>query len=208
IRFTADLERGQKTGFYLDQRDNRRRAAKFAPGKRVLNLFGYSGAFSVCAGLNGAEHVTTLDTAQPALDAARLHWGLNGLPEERHELVCSDVFEFLQTVNEMNRHWDLVIIDPPSFAASQEALPGAERAYKTLISKGAAATSRGGILAVSSCSSHVGQDHFLSLCQEGFSDARLTATVLGRYSLPPDHPVPLALPEFNYLKFVIMRVNS
>jgi len=208
IRFTADLERGQKTGFYLDQRDNRRRAAQFAPGKRVLNLFGYSGAFSVCAGLNGAEHVTTLDTAQPALDAARLHWNLNGLPEQRHELVCSDVFEFLQTVNEMNRHWDLVIIDPPSFAASQEALPSAERAYKTLISKGAAATSRGGILAVSSCSSHVGQDHFLSLCQEGFSDARLTATVLGRYSLPPDHPVPLALPEFNYLKFVIMRVNG
>jgi 23S rRNA (cytosine1962-C5)-methyltransferase len=208
MRFTADLERGQKTGFYLDQRQNRKRAAHYAPGARVLNLFGYSGAFSVYACLSGAEHVTTLDTARPALEAARLHWSLNGLPEERHELVRSDAFEFLQSAIEAKSKWDLVIIDPPSFAASRDALPGAERAYLTLISRGASATIPGGILALSSCSSHIGQEKFLSLCQEGLSKSRLKATVLGRHSLPPDHPVPLALPEFNYLKFVILRVNG
>jgi 23S rRNA (cytosine1962-C5)-methyltransferase len=208
IQFTADLEYGQKTGFYLDQRQNRKRAAHYAPGARVLNLFGYSGAFSVYAGLSGAEHVTTLDTARPALEAARLHWSLNGLPGKHHELVRSDAFEFLQSAVEANRDWDLVIIDPPSFASSREALPGAERAYLALISRGASVTEPGGVLALSSCSSHIGQDRFLSLCQEGLGQARLTGTVLGRYSLPPDHPVPLALPEFNYLKFIIMRMDD
>lgn len=208
IRFTADLVHGQKTGFFLDQRENRLRVQNFVSGKQVLNIFGYTGGFSVYAGIGGAANVTTVDTAQPALDAAAIHWTLNNLQVERHTAVCADAFDFLSASKRDRKFWDTVILDPPSFAPSKKALPKALNAYKNLIAAGASVTITDGILAVSSCSSHVSLDDFMVACQDGIAKARVQATTLGVYSQPADHPVPLAMPEFRYLKFIIMRVNG
>jgi 23S rRNA (cytosine1962-C5)-methyltransferase len=208
IRFTADLEHGQKTGFFLDQRENRLRIQKYVSGKRVLNVFGYTGGFSVYAGLGGADHVTTVDTAQPALAVADIHWTLNDLLSELHTSVCADAFAFLETASKDREFWDVVILDPPSFAPSKEALPNALAAYRKLIAAGAKVTQTGGIMAVSSCSSHVTLNEFMIACQDGVSKARKKATTLGIYSQPADHPAPLAMPEFRYLKFVIMKIED
>ena len=207
IRFTANIIEGQKTGFYLDQRENRRRMQKYVPGKRVLNIFGYTGGFSVYAGKAGAAHVTTVDTAMPALVTSQFHWTLNNLPVEHHSTVCADAFDFLNNANTDEKVWDVVILDPPSFAPSKEAVPKALITYKNLIAKGTSITERDGILAVSSCSSHITMEDFISACQDGIGKARRQATTLGIFSQPADHPAPLAMPEFRYLKFVIMRVS-
>lgn len=207
IQFTADLVHGQKTGFYLDQRENRHRLQKYAAGKRVLNVFGYTGGFSVYAGVGGAAQVTTVDSARPALDAAAAHWTLNGLDAERHTVVCADAFDFLREANGDGRQWDIVILDPPSFAPSRDTLPKALRAYKKLIAAGASVTAEDGILAAGSCSSHVSMEEFMAACQDGIGEARRQATTLGVYSQPADHPAPLVMPEFRYLKFIVLRVN-
>jgi 23S rRNA (cytosine1962-C5)-methyltransferase len=208
LRFSADLFHGQKTGFYLDQRENRQRMRAYAAGKRVLNVFGYTGGFSVYAGMAGAAHVTTVDSAQPALDAADNHWTLNDLPPDKHNTVRADAFEFLRAAQQKRKTWDVVIIDPPSFAPSQAAVPKALNAYEKLIAAGASVTAADGILAVGSCSSHVSLDDFYHACQEGISKARRQAAALGIYTQPADHPVPLAMPEFRYLKFIVMQLND
>jgi 23S rRNA (cytosine1962-C5)-methyltransferase len=207
VRFTADVIHGQKTGFFLDQRENRQRIRQFAAGRRVLNLFGYTGGFSVYAGLGGARHVTTVDAARPAIEAATHHWQLNQLPQAGHDPVVADVFQFLDGAARQGQTWELVIADPPSFAASRETVAAALSAYQRLVSGAAAVTATGGFLAAASCSSHVELQPFLTACEEGISAARRQATVLGVYSQPADHPWPLACPEFRYLKFVLMRVE-
>jgi 23S rRNA (cytosine1962-C5)-methyltransferase len=207
VRFSADLLHGQKTGFYLDQRENRLRMAAYAPGKAVLNVFGYTGGFSVYAGLAGAAHTTSVDSAQPALEAAQVHWNMNSLPDERHSTVCADAFEFMKSASEAAKTWQVVILDPPSFAPNQAAVPKALNAYQRLIGLGASVTAPNGVLAAGSCSSHVSLDEFTRACQEGISISRRQATTLGIYTQPPDHPVPLAMPEFRYLKFIIMRLD-
>ena len=207
INFTADIIQGQKTGFFLDQRENRQRIRSLAANRRVLNLFGYTGGFSVYAGLGEAGHVTTVDLAGPALKAADYHWQLNGLDPTDHELVEADVFNYLDQMAQVEKRWELVIVDPPSFAPSKEALPQALRAYERLITTSATVTAIDGLLAAASCSSHVSLEAFLQLCEEGVSKARRRATLFGAYGQPSDHPTPLALPQFRYLKFVLMRVE-
>jgi 23S rRNA (cytosine1962-C5)-methyltransferase len=207
VWFTADVLRGQKTGFFLDQRENRARVRTLAAGRRVLNLFGYTGGFSVYAGLGGASHVTTVDLAAPAVEAAQSHWQLNGLPHRTHEPVVADAFQFLEQAAQQGRQWDLVIADPPAFAPNQAAVPGALAAYRRLIAGSAAVTAPGGWLAASSCSSHVALPEFLTACEAGIGTARRRATVLGIHGQPFDHPTPLAMPEFRYLKFVVLRVD-
>lgn len=207
LHFTADVVRGQKTGFFLDQRENRQRAGRFAEGCRVLNLFGYTGGFSVYAGAGGAAHVTTVDLSGPALEQAGLHWQLNGLPPERHRLQKADAFRFLEQARRRKERWEVVIADPPSFAPSQEAVQKARAAYQSLIAASAAVTAAGGILAAASCSSHISPEMFLNLCQEGVSQARRQATLLGIFGQPADHPTPLVFSEFRYLKFVLLRVE-
>lgn len=207
LKFTADLVKGQKTGFFLDQRENRHTIRHLARGHSVLNLFAYTGGFSVAAGCGGATQVTTVDLAKPAIDAAVDHWRLNGLPESLHEALAADAFVFLEVAARERRRWDIVVVDPPSFAPNQESIPKATTAYQTLIAAGARVTSKGGLLAAASCSSHINLEAFLTICEEGVSEARRRATVLGIHSQPADHPTPLVLPEFRYLKFVLMRVD-
>lgn len=205
--FTADLVEGQKTGFFFDQRGNRARIKPFASGRSVLNLFGYTGGFSVHAGLGGARHVTTLDTAQPALEAADHHWALNDLDPSAHQIVCADAFDFLARQVKQTSLWDLVILDPPSFASSQAAVPQAAKAYTRLISLAAQVAAQDGLLAASSCSSHISDTHFLEICEQAVSLARRKAALLGVYGQAPDHPAPLVMPELRYLKFVLMRLD-
>ncbi|MBE7556341.1 MAG: class I SAM-dependent rRNA methyltransferase [Anaerolineales bacterium] len=207
VSFAVDVVRGQKTGFFLDQRDNRQKIREVAAGRRVLNGFGYTGGFSIYAGLGGARHVTTVDLAAPALAAAQANWALNDLPPAMHEAVAADAFEFLAEAAGQETFWDLVIVDPPSFAASQAAVPKAIAAYQKLIGAAAGVTAPDGLLAAASCSSHVGLEAFLRACEEGISLARRKATALYLGGQPADHPTPLALPEFRYLKFVLMRVE-
>ena len=207
IRFTADVLHGQKTGFFLDQRDNRLLVRQLAAGASVLNLFGYTGGFSVSAGVGGATHATTVDSAEPAIETANDHWRLSGLPPQSHEGVVADAFEFLADAGKRNRHWGIVVSDPPSFAPSKASLDKAAAAYQKLAAAAAAVTAPHGLLALASCSSHVDLPLFLNVIEEGISQARRRATVFALHSQPPDHPTPLALPEFRYLKFVLVRVE-
>lgn len=207
LLFTADLLSGQKTGFFLDQRRNREMIRQLAGGKRVLNAFGYTGAFSVYAGAGGASEVTTVDLASPAVEAAREHWALNQLPAKKHTAITADVFEYLSQGESNIGKFDLTILDPPSFAPSEASLPQAIKAYTRLIALGIQATTPGGIVAAASCSSHLRENKFLEIIQEAVSQQRRKATLLGVFGQPPDHPAPLAMEELRYLKFVPFRLD-
>jgi 23S rRNA (cytosine1962-C5)-methyltransferase len=148
-----------------------------------------------------------VDSAGPALQAAAEHWRLNDLPPATHLSVQDDAFHFLADAGRKKKSWDLVIVDPPSFAPSQETVEKAMAAYQSLIAAAASVTVSEGLLAAASCSSHIDAPTFLSICEEAISKARRRATLLRVNSQPPDHPTPLPLPEFRYLKFVLMRVE-
>ena len=207
LRYTADLVRGQKTGFFLDQRENRQTIRSAANGARVLNVFSYTGGFSIAAGTGGATHVTSVDVAPAAIEAANHHWMLNGLAPECHDGVAADAFEFLEEAFRRKQRWDIVVLDPPSFAPNRESLPKAVSAYENVIEAGARVTARSGKLAIASCSSHVDLSLFLQCCEEGISRARRRGTVLTIAGQPMDHPTPLALPEFRYLKFALIQLD-
>ncbi len=200
VSFSADLVKGQKTGFFLDQRENRKRIGELSGGRTLLNLFGYTGGFSVYAGLAGASEVTTVDIAKPAIAAAERNWSLNGLAPETHHGVAADAFEFLKE----KRTWDIVVVDPPSFAPSKDKVPQARAAYIKLLEAAAGACAPGGLLAASSCSSHISSEMFLEICVQAVSQARRRATVHGVHGQPLDHPFPLACPELRYLKFILL----
>ena len=207
IRFRADVMAGQKTGFFLDQRDNRHLVRTISHGLRVLNLFSFSGGFSVAAGKGGAEHVTSVDLAPAAIRDANTHWTLNDLPETQHLGVTADCFEFLQQAHQEKQRWDLVICDPPSFAPNEKSRPAALAAYEKLAVMCSKLTARGGYLALASCSSHITQEDFLRSSAEALGKARRSATLLANKGLPIDHPTPLAMPELNYLKFLLFRLD-
>ena len=207
ISFTADVLHGQKTGFFLDQRDNRQLIRQRAAGLSVLNVFSYTGGFSVSAGRGGAASVTSVDLAPAAIDAANQHWQLNDLPNDQHAGFAVDAFDFLSDAAQQKQRWGLVILDPPSFAPNRESVPKATAAYQNLIEAGARVTERRGLLAVASCSSHIDMTMFLNCCEEGVSKARRRGQVLVINGQPEDHPSPLALPEFRYLKFVLLRLD-
>lgn len=206
LQFTADVLRGQKTGFFLDQRDNRALVQSLSHGRRVLNLFSYNGGFSVAAGVGGAKAVTSVDIAAPAVEAANLHWQLNGLP--RPHVGCAvDCFEFLEEAIATGQTWDFVVCDPPSFAPNEKSRERALVAYAKLAQMSARVTCPDGWLALASCSSHVDAQAFTQANFEGLARARRQATLLGERGLPIDHPTPLAMPELRYLKFQLFRLD-
>lgn len=207
MQFTADVIHGQKTGFFLDQRDNRALVRRLSRGLRVLNLFSFNGGFSIAAGLGGAQHVTSVDIAAPAIEAANSHWINNGLSAEAHQGIAADVFEFLESAQQPKRTWDFVICDPPSFAPSESTKSTALAAYARLAQLAAKATAAGGFLALASCSSHIDHDDFLYCNAEALGKARRKATLLADCGLPVDHPTPLAMPELRYLKFLLFRLD-
>lgn len=205
--FKADIVAGQKSGFFLDQRENRARITTHAADRRVLNLCGYTGGFSVYAGIGGARHVTTVDLAKPALADAKVNWRLNGLPEDRHTTVAGDVFEYLREARARHGRWDLIIVDPPSFASAERHVPQATESYQALFTAALQVLESGGMIALSSCSSHIPLPKFMDICESALSKARVRATVLGVYGQPEDHPFPFACTELQYLKFLLLSVK-
>lgn len=207
LLFQADIVHGQKTGFFFDQRDNRMRVRDLSSGRSVLNLFGYTGGFSVYAAIGGAKDVTTVDLSAPALLEAESNWSLNSLSAKMHRAVKSDVFDFLARASKNKEIYDLVIVDPPSFARSQDQVPQAQASYSRLFTAALKVLAADGIIALSSCSSHITQAMFLEICRSAFSKARRKGNVLGIYGQPEDHPFPLVCEELRYLKFVVCIVR-
>jgi 23S rRNA (cytosine1962-C5)-methyltransferase len=199
-RFAVDVRAGQKTGFFLDQRDNRRTIRRHAAGQSVLNLYAYTGGFSLHAALGGATRVTSVDIAAPAIAAIETNLAHSGLPSASHERITADVFDLLDRARAQGRRWDLVIADPPSFAPSERARPAALRAYQRLAAAALAVVSSTGRFALASCSSHVTEADLLGLVGP---DLRL------RFAggAGSDHPVLPAFPEGRYLKFLFFDVG-
>ena len=203
-RFGVDVRSGQKTGFFLDQRDNRRTIRRHAAGQRVLNLFAYTGGFSLHAALGGATSVTSVDIAAPAIAAIEKNLALSGLPADAHERVTADAFEFLARAAAQGRRWDLVIVDPPSFAPSERAKAGALKAYERLARAGLAVVETGGRFALASCSSHVTEVDLLDLVG-GLPAPNLR--LRSSSGAASDHPVLPAFSEGRYLKFLFFDVG-
>jgi 23S rRNA (cytosine1962-C5)-methyltransferase len=207
IRFIVDLGRGQKGGLFLDQRDNRLAVAGRAAGKSVLNLYGYTGGFSLYAAAAGATRTDTVDIAQPALATARRNFQLNHLSLDQAGFHATDAIAFLDEAARRTKRWDIVISDPPSFAPSRRALPAARRAYAHLHRLAATVVAPGGLLCAASCSSHFPRDEFLPSVEQGAAAAGRSFRLESVTGAGFDHPALPAFPEGDYLKFAIGRVD-
>ncbi len=207
MRLLVDPYRGQKTGLFLDHRESRRQARQLAEGMRVLNLYGYTGGFSIAAGLGGARDVETVDVAEGALGYATRGWAMNGLAPRAHRTICADVPRFLEEAASQRRTWDLIVSDPPSFAPQKGAVPGALKAYRALHRSCLKRLTDGGLYLTASCSSHVGREAFERTLGDGAEKAKVVVQVLGRWGAAPDHPRLLAFPEGDYLSVVLCRVT-
>jgi len=229
-RFLVDVQHGHKTGFYLDQRENRRRVAAYCPGtdeapscltsrnggcdgesghdgaSEVLDAFAYTGGFGVYAAINGARQVVSVEASEEALDLAQRNFALNGLDVAAHEFVLGDVFEVLRGYRQAGRQFDVVILDPPKFAAAAGQVTGALRGYKDVNLLGMQLLRPGGALATFSCSGLVGADLFQQVVWEASVDAERDVQIVERLTQAPDHPVLLSFPEGEYLKGLICRV--
>jgi 23S rRNA (cytosine1962-C5)-methyltransferase len=205
-KFLVDVKGGQKTGFYLDQRDNRRRIAGYSADRDILNCFCYSGGFSVYAGAAGAMRIVNVDSSRDALHLARRNMALNGLHVNDDEYVEADVFQALRRYRDEGRTFDLVILDPPKFAFSQAQVQSATRGYKDINLVAMQILRPGGILATFSCSGLVSPDLFQKVVFGASVDAGRDVQVIERLSQAGDHPILLSFPESEYLKGLICRV--
>jgi 23S rRNA (cytosine1962-C5)-methyltransferase len=206
MKLCANLLRGQKTGLFLDHRESRRRVRTLASGLRVLNLYGYTGGFSIAAGLGGAQHVTTVDVAAPAIALAERSWLVNQLPPERHAARAADVPVLLAELTQSREQFELIVADPPSFAPNAQSKPAALQSYAALHASCLALLADGGFYLAASCSSHVPAADFEDTLREGARQSRRVLQILERSGAPADHPRLLAFPEGDYLKVVLARV--
>ena len=207
LKLRADLEAGQKTGLFLDHRENREWLRPLCAGKRVLNLYSYTGAFSLAALAGGATHVTSVDASQPALDAARENVRINGWDVEGQAFVKNDVVDFLRApLEEKAERFDVVVCDPPSFAKNKSQRHKAERAYVKVNELGMRATKPGGLYVAASCTSQVGPEAFRRLLGEAAGKARCRFQITHEAGHALDHPVMAGHLESRYLKFVAGRV--
>jgi 23S rRNA (cytosine1962-C5)-methyltransferase len=207
IRFIVDLGRGQKGGLFLDQRENRHAVAVRAAGKSLLNLYGYTGGFSLYAAAAGATRTDTVDSAKPALATARRNFQLNHLSLEHAGFHATDALAFLDQAARRTRRWDIVVSDPPSFAPSRRALPAARSAYFRLHRLAATVVAPGGLLCAASCSSHFPRDEFLASVERGAAAAGRRFGLEAVTGAGFDHPALPAFPEGDYLKFAIGRID-
>lgn len=202
LRFSADVVAGQKTGFFFDHRDNRSRVEGLAAGQRVLNVFAYTGAFSLYAARGGSPAVTSVDLSQPALSAAVEQFALNqdkpGVAAAEHELLAGDAFQTLQTLASSGRQFDMVIVDPPTFARRQAELPRALSAYRRLVHGALAVLRPGGTLVMASCTARMTAEQFFETVHEAAREAGRPLAEIERTGHPLDHPV--TFPEGAYLK--------
>ncbi len=206
LRFAVDIAAGQKTGYYLDQRDNRALTGTLAAGRDVLNCFCYTGGFSLYALRGGAKSVLSIDSSQEALQLAQGNVALNGLDASRAEWQCADVFEALRKLRDQNRKFDLIVLDPPKFAPTAAFAEKASRAYKDINLLGFKLLRPGGLLFTYSCSGGISDDLFQKIIAGAALDAGVDAQIVKKLHAAPDHPVLLSFPEGAYLKGLVLRV--
>lgn len=206
-RFEVDVRQGQKTGFFLDQRPNRRLVHDMAAGAEVLNLFSYTGGFSVHAALGGARRVTSVDLSRPAIDSARRNFAHNGLRPEDHRFLAENAFDYLHGLHTRDERFDLVIVDPPSFAPSERSKPRALKAYTTLNRLALRVVEPGGWLVSASCSSHITVADMLSILAAAGPPSGRRTRILQVRGAGSDHPILPAFPEGQYLKVVLLWVE-
>lgn len=205
LHFVADVSSGQKTGFFLDQRENRRRLRDVARGRTVLNLFSYSGAFSVAALAGGASRAVDVDSSETALSLAREHRRSNGLPAGEGDFVRADVFEDLRRRVAAGERWDIVVCDPPAFAKKRGDVDRAARGYKDINRLAMSLVAPGGWLLTCSCSGLVSADLFQKIVFSASGEAGAPFLLAARQGAGPDHPVSLDCPEGEYLKGLWLR---
>jgi len=208
VRMAVDFVAGHKTGFYLDQRDNRRLLGQLCAGRRVLNCFCYTGGFSLQALAGGAAKVESIDSSEPALAQARTNLALNpGLDAARADWRCANVFDELRRLRAADEHFDLIVLDPPKFAPSASHAERAARAYKDINLLAFRLLSPGGLLMTYSCSGGVGLELFQKIVAGAALDAGRDGRIVQRLQGAADHPVALAFPEGEYLKGLLVEVS-
>ncbi len=208
LRFYADLFNGQKTGLFLDQRENRRAAEQWSSGRTILNCFSYTGAFSLYALRGGARHVTSADIGKGLAEATEANLVLNDIDLARHRFVTEDCFALLERYAAEGRRFDMVIVDPPSFARNREQRPAALHAYTRLNNAALRCVVPGGLIVSASCTSQVGPEAFREVVAEAAASADRRVQLLYDAGHALDHPVPPQFPEGRYLKCLIGRVSE
>jgi 23S rRNA (cytosine1962-C5)-methyltransferase len=213
LAYWVDVRRGHKTGFYIDQRDNRRLAIELARElasalsrpPRALNAFCYTGAFSIAMARGGAREVVSVDSSAEALALARSHVALNALDPESMQWRCDDVFEQLRTLREAGERFDLIVLDPPKFAATHHHVERAARAYKDINLNALRVLQRGGLLMTFSCSGAIDVDLFQKIVAGAVIDARVDCVMRARLGPSADHPMLMTHPEGEYLKGLLLQ---
>ena len=205
IRYGVDVENGQKTGFFLDQKYNRQAAARLSKGRRVLDCFTHTGSFGMNAAMGGAAHVTSVDISQSAIDLARSNAAKNNLLD-RMDFLCADVFDLLPRLVEEKASYDYIILDPPAFTKSRKAVKGAERGYKEINYRAMKLLPRGGYLATCSCSHFMEDDLFRKMLLSATRDANVQLKLIEARRQAPDHPALMNVPETDYLKFYLFQL--
>ena len=205
IVYTVDVENGQKTGFFLDQKYNRLAVSKIAKGKKVLDCFTHTGSFALNAAKGGAAHVTAVDVSQFAVDTARENAVKNGL-DKTMDFICEDVFELLPRLEKQGADYDMIILDPPAFTKNRKTVDSAARGYKEINYRAMKLLPRGGYLATCSCSHFMDNELFVKMLMSAASDAGVSLKMIEARKQSPDHPIMLNVPETDYLKFYLFQI--
>lgn len=205
VKYIVDVEDGQKTGFFLDQKNNRAAIRKLCPGKKVLDCFTHTGSFALNAGMAGAASVLGVDASMTGIDQAMENAKLNGL-EDRVRFQCADVFELLPKLEEQGEKFDLVILDPPAFTKSRKAVKNAVKGYREINMRGLKLVEEGGFLATCSCSHFMEPELFAKTIKEAARSAHKRLRQVEFHTQAPDHPILWAADESYYLKFYIFQV--
>ena len=206
IVYSVDVENGQKTGFFLDQKYNRLAVARLAKGRRVLDCFTHTGSFALNAAKGGAEHVTAVDVSASAIEMARANARRNGL-EEKMDFITADVFDLLPELSAKGKApYDFIILDPPAFTKSRKTVNSAERGYKEINLRALKLLPRGGYFATASCSHFMPSELFVKMLRSAALDAGVELRQIEARQQAPDHPILWNVPETDYLKFYIFQV--
>ena len=204
IKFLVDVAHGQKTGFFLDQKENRVSLAPLVRGREVLDCFTHTGSFALHAAKYGASHVTGVDISEDACAIARRNAELNGL--NNVEFVAENAFDLLRRSYDEKKHYDVIILDPPAFTKTRQALSGALRGYKEINLRAMKMLPKGGYLVTCSCSQHVSPEAFTDMLLDAARDAHRQLRLIESRTQGKDHPILLAAPETRYLKFMVFQV--
>ena len=206
IYYSVDVENGQKTGFFLDQKYNRLAVARLAKGRRVLDCFTHTGSFALNAAMGGAEHVTAVDVSEAAVEMARANAKRNGL-DGKMDFLAADVFDLLPELEKDGKgKYDFIVLDPPAFTKSRKTVGNAERGYKEINYRALKLLPRGGYFATASCSHFMPSELFVKMLRDAADDAGVQLRQIEARQQAPDHPILWNVPETDYLKFYIFQV--